>query len=113
VRAGLAGFGFFAEFPENILRGSRMRYCPRTIDKPLLILGLEGEDVAVLMLCFGIPAILVSPVVPVICFFIGWPLLAAFKKGKPEGYMVHCLYRWGVPFAGLLPPGIRKYSVFE
>jgi hypothetical protein len=87
-----------------------MRDCPRTIDKPLLILGLEGEDVAVLMLCFGVPAIIITPAIPVIIFFISWPLLARLKQGKPEGYMVHLLYRMGVPFEGLLPPGLSKYS---
>ena len=90
-----------------------MRNCPRTIDKPLLILGLEGEDVAVLMLCFGVPAIAISPTIPIIVFFISWPLLAALKRGKPEGYMVHLLYRLGVPFEGLLPPCVRRYAAFR
>ncbi|MBF0387725.1 MAG: hypothetical protein HQL20_07705 [Candidatus Omnitrophica bacterium] len=89
-----------------------MKNCPRTIDRPLLILGLEGEDVAVLMLLFGIPAVLISPTVPLILLFIGWPLLAAVKKGRPEGFMVHLFYRWGVPFEGLLPPGDGRYAAY-
>ena len=82
-----------------------MRPCPKTIDKPLLILGLEGEDIAVLMFFFGIPAILVSPSVPLVLILIGWPLLAAFKRGKPQGYVLHVFYRAGLPLEGLLPPG--------
>jgi hypothetical protein len=82
-----------------------MRTCPRTIDRPLLILGLEGEDVAVLMLLCGVPAILFSPMVPVLGLLAGWPLLARFKRGKPQGHVLHVLYRWGVPLKGLLPPG--------
>jgi hypothetical protein len=82
-----------------------MRTCPGTIDKPLLILGLEGEDIAVLMLCFGIPAILVSPAIPLGLILVAWPCLACFKRGKPEGYVLHVSYRAGLPLKGLLPPG--------
>jgi hypothetical protein len=84
-----------------------MRSCPRTIDKPLLILGLEGEDIAVLMLFFGIPAILVSPAIPLGLILVAWPCLACFKRGKPEGYVLHVFYRAGLPLKGLLPPGER------
>ncbi len=89
-----------------------MRPCPRTIDRPLHILGLEGEDIAVLLLC-GVPAILFSPTVPVLGLFVGWPLVAALKKGRPEGVVIHLLYKWGVPFKGLLPPGEEiRYAVY-
>jgi hypothetical protein len=82
-----------------------MRPCPKTIDKPLLILGLEGEDIAVLMLFFGIPAILISPAIPLGLILVAWPVLVWFKRGKPEGYVLHALYRAGLPLTGLLPPG--------
>ena len=82
-----------------------MRPCPGTIDKPLLILGLEGEDIAVLMLVFGVPAILISPAVPLGLIFAAWPALAWFKRGKPEGYVLHALYKNGLPLKGFLPPG--------
>jgi hypothetical protein len=82
-----------------------MRTCSRTIDKPLLILGLEAEDIAVLMLFFGIPAILISPAVPLGLILVAWPALAAFKRGKPEGFVLHMMYRLGLPLKGLLPPG--------
>jgi type IV conjugative transfer system protein TraL len=91
-----------------------MRPCPRTIDKPLLILGLEGEDVAALMLVFGMPAVLFSPVIPVILLFIAWPVMATLKKGKPPGYVMHGLYWLGVPLKGLLPPGEDiRYSAYS
>ena len=90
-----------------------MRRCSRTLDKPLLILGLEGEDVAVLMMVFGVPAVLISPSVPVMLLFAAWPALVAFKRGKPEGYVLHVLYKCGVPLKGLLPPGEKiRYGVF-
>ena len=91
-----------------------MRACSKTIDKPLLILGLEGEDVAVLMFVFGIPAIMISPVIPLMLIFVAWPLLVAFKRGKPQGYVLHALYRRGMPFKGLLPPGNDvRYSAYS
>ena len=86
-------------------RALNMRLCPRTIDKPLLILGLEGEDIAVLMLLFGIPAILISPAVPLGLILVAWPALVCFKRGKPEGYVLHSLYQMGFPLKGLLPSG--------
>ncbi|MBF0485814.1 MAG: hypothetical protein HQL16_04795 [Candidatus Omnitrophica bacterium] len=90
-----------------------MRPCSRTIDRPLLILGLEGEDVAVLMLLCGIPAVLFSPAIPVIGLLIVWPLLAAFKRGKPEGYVLHFLYSLGMSLRGLLPPQTKiRYSPY-
>ncbi|MBF0618742.1 MAG: hypothetical protein HQL19_01085 [Candidatus Omnitrophica bacterium] len=75
-------------------------------------MGLEGEDVAVLILVFGVPAILFSPIVPLLFLFIGWPLLAVIKRGKAEGFMIHQLYRLGVPLQGLLPPGEGRYCAY-
>ena len=91
-----------------------MRLCPRTIDKPLLILGLEGEDIAVLMMGFGVPMVLFSPVVPLFGLAAAWPLLVALKQGRPEGYVIHLMYRAGVPFKGLLPPGENvRFAFYE
>lgn len=90
-----------------------MRYCPRTIDKPLLILGLEGEDIALLMFLFGVPAALFHPTIPVLLFMGAWPCLAWAKRGKPEGWVLHIIYYLGVPLKGLLPPEDRaKFSPF-
>ena len=90
-----------------------MRYCPRTIDKPLLILGLEGEDIGILMLLFGVPAVLFQPTIPVLMFGVAWPALAIAKRGKPEGWVLHFLYYLGVPLKGLLPPEDRvRFSPF-
>lgn len=89
-----------------------MRPCPRTIDRPLLVLGLEGEDIAVLLLVCGIPAILFAPTLPLLVLLVGWPALAWFKRGKTPGHIVHWLYERGVPFQGFMPPGRRRYSMF-
>ncbi|MBF0330938.1 MAG: hypothetical protein HQL17_03310 [Candidatus Omnitrophica bacterium] len=83
-----------------------VKACSKTIDKPLLILGLEGEDIAVLMLAFGVPAILISPAIPLVLIFLAWPALVYFKRGKPQGYVLHALYQVGIPLPGLLPPSV-------
>ncbi len=91
-----------------------MRICPRTIDKPLLILGLEIEDIAVLLFACGVSALIFNPLLPVIIFFCAWPTLVIIKRGKPEGYVLHILYSLGVNLKGLLPSGEKiRYSPFS
>lgn len=82
-----------------------MRKCSRMIDKPLLILGLEPEDVAVLLFFIGGSSILFSPTIPIICLLFLWPMLVVFKRGRPSGYVLHFLYKLGMPMKGLIPPG--------
>ncbi len=90
-----------------------MRICPRTIDKPLLLLGLEIEDIAVLLFGCGIPALIFNPIFPVIIFLCAWPTLVIMKRGKPEGYVLHILYSVGVNFKGLLPSGDKIRGIFQ
>ena len=90
-----------------------MKICPRTIDKPLLIGGLEREDIAVLVLGYGLPALIFNPIIPLLLFGASWPLLVLIKRGKPEGYMLHLAYSLGMNLKGLLPSGDKiKYSPF-
>jgi len=45
--------------------------------------------------------------------FLGGGLAFTLKKiksGKPEGFLVHLLYRLGVPFPGLIPPHITHFE---
>lgn len=89
-----------------------MKYCPRTIDKPLLILGLELEDILLLMFFFGGLAIFFNAFVLLFILPAG-VLLVILKRGKPQGYVLHILYSVGVNFKGLLPSGDKiKYSPF-
>ena len=91
-----------------------MKICPRTIDKPLLIGGLEIEDIAILVLGFGLPALIFNPIIPLLGFGASWPLLVFLKRGKPEGYMLHLIYSLGMNLKGLLPSGDKiKYSPFS
>jgi hypothetical protein len=91
-----------------------MKICPRTIDKPLLIIGLELEDIAMLIFSCGVPALIFNPTLPLIIFFCAWPSLVILKRGKPEGYVLHILYSLGMNLKGLLPSGDSiRYSPFS
>ena len=92
-----------------------MTRCPRTLDKPVLLFGLEPEDLGLLTLAGGIMSLFLGPMVPGVCAFIGWFLLARFKKGKPAGYLLHRVYALGFDLPGLLPPisKAQRYSVWK
>ncbi len=81
-----------------------MRKCPRTLDKPILLFGLEVEDVAILSLGTGLMGLFLPPLIPGILFLTGWGGLKMLKKDKPQGFMLHWLYRAGMNLKGLLPP---------
>jgi|CXWL01.1.fsa_nt_gi hypothetical protein len=90
------------------------RKCPQTLDKPILLFGLEMEDIGVLSLVGGVGSIILGPAVPGILSIVGWFVLIEFKKDKPSGYMVHWLYHQGIDFPGLIHPikKVGKYSVY-
>jgi len=92
-----------------------MRKCLRTIDKPLLLFGLEPEDVGVLALLCGLMILFSDTFYAGIAFFGGWLFLRLIKQGKPQGYITHLLYKHGVRINGLIdPPKIQsRYSVFR
>ncbi len=90
------------------------RNCPRTLDKPVLLFGLEPEDLGFLVLLVGIPSLLIGPIIPGALGIVGWFILVHFKKGKPTGYLLHRLYALGFNLPGLLPPVTKagKYAIF-
>jgi hypothetical protein len=86
-----------------------MKRCPKTMDKPILIFGLEPEDIAALGLMGGLLS-LFNTLVSGAVFFGGWIFLVFAKRDKPAGYVIHLLYKMGVNFPGLLSPQIKRYS---
>ena len=90
------------------------RKCPRTLDKSLLIFGLEIEDIGLLSLVGGIGSILFGPIVPGIVAIAAWFILMEFKKDKPNGYLLHWLYDQGIDFPGLIPPvkKSKQYGIY-
>ncbi len=91
-----------------------MKKCCRTIDRPLLLFGLEPEDVGILALISGFLIIFFDPFYAGTVFFGGWILLRIMKQGKPQGYLAHLFYKHGVRIKGLIDPPERvgRYSVF-
>ena len=89
-----------------------MRKCPRTLDKPFMILGLEMEDIAVLVLFAGLLSLFVDPFISGGIFFCGWVILKNMKKNKPLGYVMHYLYKKGLVIKGLIPPvkNLNKFT---
>jgi hypothetical protein len=88
-----------------------MRKCPRTLDKPILLLGLELEDLGLLALAGGGGGLLFGPVIPGIAAIVGWVMLVRFKRDKPQGYLLHYLYAKGLELPGLLPP-VNKFRFY-
>lgn len=92
-----------------------MNKCPRTLDKPMILFGLEIEDIGVLSLFMGITAVLFNPVIPTFLFFFGWWILSKVKKGQPAGIIPHMLYKCGLMLPGLIPsPRLKpRYCVYS
>lgn len=91
-----------------------MRKCPKTLDKPILLFGLELEDLGILLAIGGGGGVLFGPVIPGIATILGWLALLQFKKNKPQGYMLHYLYSKGFALPGLIPPfkKVQYYGVY-
>ncbi len=90
------------------------RKCPRTLDKPILLFGLEVEDVGLLVSLWGAGSILIDPLISGVFGIVGWIVLMQFKKDKPAGYLIHWIYSQGIDFPGLIPPikKVQHYGIY-
>ena len=90
------------------------RICPRTLDKPILLFGLEVEDLAIVLIIGGGGGVLFGPVLPGLASIAAWIFLVRFKRDKPAGYILHYLYAKGSDLPGLIPSPnkVRKYGVY-
>ena len=92
------------------------RPCPRTLDRPILIFGLEPEDLVAVGLIGGGLLFVVDPLIAVGAGFGLWLLLLKIKAGRPPGYLFYLAYRSGLLLAlprslrppHLLPPPARE-----
>ena len=87
-----------------------MRRLPRTIDKPMELVGFRMDEIGVF-----VSVLLVFLLVD--RFFMGLVLsvlvlvfLRSIRRGRPEGYLFHLIYRMGIPLGKLLPPRVKKLS---
>jgi len=82
----------------------------RFLDTKLTLLGMERDEFLVFLLPLTI--FFLMNMFP-IGLLVGLPLMFTVKRikaGKPEGYLMHMLYRFGMPFPGLLPPHITHFE---
>jgi type IV conjugative transfer system protein TraL len=87
-----------------------MRRLPRTIDKPTELLGFRMDEIGVfvsvllifLLVDWFFSGLVVSGIV------LGF--LRGTRRGRPEGHILHLVYRMGMPLGKLLPPRLKKLS---
>lgn len=82
----------------------------RFLDSKLTVFGLEPDE----FLCFMGPFMLLYLMDMIfIGVLVGGGLAFTLKKiksGKPGGFLVHLLYKLGIPFPGLIPPHITHFE---
>ena len=70
--------------------------CPRTLDRPIVIFGLEPEELVTVGLVAGAILFLVDAI-PAVAVGAGlWLGLSKIKAGKPPGHLYELLYRSGL-----------------
>ena len=91
------------------------RKCPRTLDKPILLFGLEVEDIGLLFLITGIGSLLIGPMISGVIGMLGGIVLLRLKRDKPSGYVLHWLYARGFQLPGLIPSPskIKYYGIYR
>ena len=70
--------------------------CPRTLDRPIVIFGLEPEDLVMVGLVSGAILFAIDAIPAVLTGAVLWIGLSRVKAGKPPGYVYELLYRSGL-----------------
>lgn len=90
------------------------RPCYRNVDRPILLIGLEYVDWAMVLIVFAICALIpyISNLTVLVTTVISAVGLRVLKASKPRGYLLHVCYRFGLPLPGILPPPrtVPRYS---
>ena len=80
-----------------------MRPVPRLID--------SNSRLGEYLMVFMIPLFMLRTVDPVAGLLVGAAACGLYIRatmGKPDGYLVHRLYQWGLPLSGLLNRRVRS-----
>lgn len=96
------------------------KMCPRTLDRPIVIFGLEPEELVLVGVVSGALLFLVDAVPAVGTGAALWIGLGRLKAGKPPGHLYELAYRAGIlrwlpdflRVPHLLPPGTRHLDAF-
>jgi type IV secretory pathway TrbD component len=94
--------------------------CAKTLDRPIVVFGLEPEELVLVGLVAGAILFLVDPVPAVGAGGALWLGLSRVKAGKPPGHLFELLHRsgllrWAPDFfraPQLLRPGRRTLDAF-
>jgi type IV conjugative transfer system protein TraL len=92
-----------------------MRKCSKSIDKPFLFLGLEIEEIGVLILVFYLIMAFSYLFAAGLASGIAWVVMLKIKKNKPQGSLLHYFYKLGMPLDGLINNAKKgkKFSLFS
>jgi hypothetical protein len=85
--------------------------CPKNVDEPVLIVGLELEDIAVIVLMLTIASTVCSLMPSMgIAVLTGYGIWR-IKRGQPPGALMHACHRLElVPIPGVIRPRTPRYS---
>jgi len=92
---------------KNDAVGGARRACPRTLDRPILIFGLEPEDLVAVGLIGGGLLFVTDPLIAVGAAFALWISLLKLKAGRPPGYLFELAYKAGA--LRVLPRSLRPH----
>jgi len=87
-----------------------MRRLPRSIDKPIELIGFRLDEIVVFVSVLLIFLLIDWFVIGLLCSGLVLAFLRGTRRGRPEGHIFHLVYRMGVPLGKLLPPGLKKLS---
>jgi hypothetical protein len=85
--------------------------CPKVIDEPIMIVGLEWSDFVVVLLVFSMVTIMLNPFLGVgAAIGLGVTLWYA-KRDQPPGALIHALHRLELwPIRGVFAPVSQPFS---
>ena len=74
--------------------------CPRTVDEPIRVLGLDGEDWALIGSLAVIVYVLSTPFAGVAAGVFQMIAIRLAKRGRPPGALRHAFWLLGFPLPG-------------
>jgi type IV conjugative transfer system protein TraL len=87
-----------------------MRRLPRTIDKPTELAGFRMDEIGVFVSVLLVFLLVDRFFTGLVLSGLALAFLRGTRRGRPEGYLFHQVYRIGIPLGKLLPPRLKKLS---
>ena len=85
--------------------------CPKHLDEPILILGLEPEDYGLVMLVLLLASLVASALLSFGLALLAGLACGRLKRGQPPGTLIHALHRLEIlPIPGVLRAQPRHYA---